>query len=270
VAELSTRGRGLKQQFASRLAPRINARVGRLRPWRNATPSPARSPTPTRISRATRPTSSTNPVAFDAIRPPDLGRAGRVTRSGPGVSPRSPIRSVRRSSCSRRPPAPTSCRWCRWWRKAGDRRRARSRRPSPWLLGYAGAGIFAPAAIRRLEGRPAERIAAGNFETPRSSTTGLRRAGPARADVRAHATGGLREPRPEPGASSSPTRRTSCGRRSFSLGGFLELNGRFRTWTRGDSRGVPRARMREQVARLDEACEPDPARPPLSPRRRGG
>ena len=227
----------LKQQFASRLAPRIDARVI-VFDLANVTPSLLVPYADSNLEGDS--TDVVNdPVAFDAIRLQTLAR-GTVTRSGQEFAEVAyPIGS---SVVMLSAPLHDQLQVVSVVRKrvivAGAIAAAFA-----VLLGYAGAGIFA-RRIRRLE-EAAERIAAGNFETPVVDHGSDELGQLARTFERMRLRlANLDRARGEFIANASHELRTPL----FSLGGFLELM---------DDPGLDEAtreeflgQMREQVARL--------------------
>jgi signal transduction histidine kinase len=227
----------MKQQFASTLAPRVNARVI-VFDLQNETPALL---VPYADSNAEGDSSDVvnDPIAFDAIRLQTLAR-GTVTRKGQEYA--EVAYPIGASVLMLSAPLHDQLQVVSVVRKrvivAGAIATAFA-----MLLGYAGASLFA-RRIRRLE-EAAERIAAGNFDTPvvdhRSDELGQL----ARAFERMRLQlSNLDRARGEFIANASHELRTPL----FSLGAFLELmdDPSLDEATREEFLG----QMREQVARL--------------------
>jgi signal transduction histidine kinase len=202
----------LKQQFASTMAPRLNARVV-VFDLQNETPALL---VPYADSNVEGDSSDVvnDPVAFDAIRLQTLAR-GTVTRRGQEYA--EVAYPIGASVVMLSSPLHDQLQVVSVVRKrvivAGLIATAFA-----VLLGYAGAGIFA-RRIRRLE-EAAERIAAGNFDTPvvdhGSDEVGQLARTFERMRLR---LANLDRARGEFIANASHELRTPL----FSLGGFLEL-----------------------------------------------
>jgi two-component system OmpR family sensor kinase len=227
----------LKQQFASSLAPRLNARVI-VFDLQNETPALL---VPYADSNVEGDSSDVvnDPVAFDAIRLQTLAR-GTVTRRGQEYA--EVAYPIGASVVMLSAPLHDQLQVVSVVRKrvivAGAIATAFA-----VLLGYAGAGIFT-RRIRRLE-EAAEQIAAGNFDTPvvdhGSDELGQLSRTFERMRLR---LANLDRARGEFIANASHELRTPL----FSLGGFLELmdDPGLDEQTREEFLG----QMREQVARL--------------------
>jgi len=202
----------LKQQFASTMAPRLNARVVVFN-LQNETPSLL---VPYADSNVEGDSSDVvnDPVAFDAIRLQTLAR-GTVTRKGQEYA--EVAYPIGASVVMLASPLHDQLQVVTVVRKrvivAGAIATAFA-----VLLGYAGAGIFA-RRIRRLE-EAAERIAAGDFEAPVVDHGSDELAQLARTFERMRLRlANLDRARGEFIANASHELRTPL----FSLGGFLEL-----------------------------------------------
>jgi signal transduction histidine kinase len=227
----------MKQQFASTLAPRLNARVIVFN-LQNETPALL---VPYADSNVEGDSSDVvnDPVAFDAIRLQTLAR-GTVTRKGQEYA--EVAYPIGASVVMLSSPLHDQLQVVSVVRKrvivAGAIATAFA-----VLLGYAGASIFA-RRIRRLE-EAAERIAAGNFETPvvDHGTDELGQLARTFERMRLRLAN-LDRARGEFIANASHELRTPL----FSLGGFLELmdDPSLDEPTREEFL----AQMREQVARL--------------------
>jgi signal transduction histidine kinase len=226
-----------KQQFASTLAPKINARVVVFN-LQNATPALLGPYADSNLESDSSDVVN-DPIAFDAIRFQTLAR-GTVTRGGQEYAEVAyPIGS---SVVLLSAPLHDQLQVVSVVRKrvlvAGGLAIAFA-----VLLGYGGASLFA-RRIRRLEGA-AERIAAGDFETPVVDHGSDELGQLARTFERMRLRlANLDRARGEFIANASHELRTPL----FSLGGFLELM---------DDPGLDDptreeflAQMREQVARL--------------------
>jgi signal transduction histidine kinase len=227
----------LKQQFASTMAPRLNARVVVFN-LQNETPALLVPYADSDVAGDSRDVVN-DPVATDAIQLQTLAR-GTVTRVGQEYAEVAyPIgASVVMLSSSLHDQLQVVSVVRKRVIVAGAIATAFAA-----LLGYAGAGIFA-RRIRRLE-EAAERIAAGNFETPvvdhGSDEVGQLARTFERMRLR---LANLDRARGEFIANASHELRTPL----FSLGGFLELmdDPGLDEPTREEFLG----QMREQVARL--------------------
>ena len=227
----------LKQQFASTMAPRLNARVV-VFDLQNETPALLVPYADSNVEGDS--TDVVNdPIAFDAIRLQTLAR-GTMTRAGQEYA--EVAYPIGASVVMLSSPLHDQLQVVSVVRKrvivAGAIATAFA-----VLLGYAGAGIFA-RRIRRLE-EAAERIAAGNFDTPvvdhGSDEVGQLARTFERMRLR---LANLDRARGEFIANASHELRTPL----FSLGGFLELmdDPDLDEPTREEFLG----QMREQVARL--------------------
>jgi signal transduction histidine kinase len=227
----------LKQQFASRLAPRLNARVVVFN-LENETPA-LLVPYADSDLEGNSTDVVNDPVATDAIQLQTLAR-GTVTRHGQEYA--EVAYPIEASVVMLSAPLHDQLQVVSVVRKrvivAGVIATAFAA-----LLGYAGAGIFA-RRIRRLE-ESVERIAAGNFETPvvDHGTDELGHLARTFERMRLRLAN-LDRARGEFIANASHELRTPL----FSLGGFLELmdDPGLDEPTREEFLG----QMREQVARL--------------------
>jgi len=226
----------LKQQFASTLAPRLNARVV-VFDLQNETPALLVPYADSNVEGDS--TDVVNdPIAFDAIRLQTLAR-GTMTRAGQEYA--EVAYPIGASVVMLSSPLHDQLQVVSVVRKrvivAGAIATAFA-----VLLGYAGAGIFA-RRIRRLE-EAAERIAAGNFDKPVVDHGSDELGQLARTFERMRLRlANLDRARGEFIANASHELRTPL----FSLGGFLEL---LDDPVDEATRDEFVARMREQVTRL--------------------
>ena len=204
---------------------------------------PARAATPTRTSSGDSTESDNDPIALLA-RSGFSARAGHRDAGGPGVRRG---RRTRRASVVllASPAARRSSQTVGVVRKRRARRGRRLDRRSPSLARLRAARASSPGASAGSS-RPPSGSRPGT-STSRSSTPAPDELGQLARDIRAHAPAALARST-APAASSSPTPRTSCARRSSRSAASSSCS-TSRSSTRA-TREEFLASMREQVARL--------------------